>query len=55
MLVLDRDKFLKLLKSDLQIGFTVMYNLAADMCLKMRRATYIVRESLLYGNSSEHN
>ncbi len=53
MLVLDRDKFLKLLKSDLQIGFNVMYNLAADMCLKMRRTTYIVRESLLYGNSDE--
>jgi CRP/FNR family transcriptional regulator, cyclic AMP receptor protein len=53
LLVIDRKKFMKLLKSDLQMGFTVMQNLAADLCLKIRRTTFAVRESLLYGNPKE--
>lgn len=53
LLVLDRDRFLRLLREDLQIGFTVLYNLAADLCLKIRRTTFAVRENLLYGKAEE--
>lgn len=49
LLVIDRDRFIDLLRSDLKIGFVVLYNLAADLCLKIRRTTFVVRENLLYG------
>lgn len=48
LLVIDRNEFMDLLKDNLEIGFTVMSNLAADLCLKFRRTTFLVRETLLY-------
>lgn len=40
LLEIGRDFFLKFLKDNPDIGFTVMYNLAADICLKFREASY---------------
>jgi CRP-like cAMP-binding protein len=53
LLMIDRDAFMKLLKSNLNVGFTVMYNLAADLCLKIRQTQYLMREGLLYGPRRE--
>ena len=39
---ISRNDFLKLLKLNPDIGYQVMYNLAADICLKFRQATYRV-------------
>ena len=40
LLEIKRDEFLNFLKENPDIGFTVMYNLAADLCLKFREASY---------------
>ena len=40
LLEIGRDAFLKFLKENPDIGFTVMYNLAADICLKFREASF---------------
>jgi CRP/FNR family cyclic AMP-dependent transcriptional regulator len=40
LLEIDRDHFLKFLKGKPEIGFTVLYNLAADICLKFREASF---------------
>ena len=47
LLVIDRDDFLKLLKSDYQMGYIVMRNFAADLSLKLRQTNLQVRESLM--------
>lgn len=40
LLEIERDHFLKFLKENPDIGYIVMYNLAADICLKFREASY---------------
>jgi CRP/FNR family cyclic AMP-dependent transcriptional regulator len=40
LLEISRDAFLLFLKKNPAIGFTIMYNLAADICLKFREASY---------------
>lgn len=40
LLEIDRDHFLKFLKANPEIGFIVLYNLAADICLKFREASF---------------
>ena len=40
LLEISRDAFLLFLKQNPAIGFIVMYNLAADLCLKFREASY---------------
>jgi len=40
LLEISRTDFLNLLKANPDIGFTVMFNLAADLCLKFRQASY---------------
>jgi CRP/FNR family transcriptional regulator, cyclic AMP receptor protein len=40
LLEISRDTFLVFLKQNPEIGFIVMYNLAADICLKFREASY---------------
>ena len=50
LLVIDRDEFLELLKSDCQMGFIIMRNFAADLALKIRQTNLVVRESLMYGS-----
>ena len=40
ILEISRKDLLTLLQGNPEIGFRVMYNLAADICLKFRQATY---------------
>lgn len=40
LLEISRNDFLTLLKKNPDIGFTVMYNLASDICLKFRQASF---------------
>ncbi len=47
-LVIKREDFIALLKSDPQMGFVVMTNLATDLCTKIRLSNLNLREGLLY-------
>ena len=49
VLMFFREEFMELLKEDLEMGFTVMLNLAADLCFKIRNTNLMVREAMLYG------
>jgi CRP-like cAMP-binding protein len=40
VLEISRNDLFRLLREDPRIGFMVMYNLAADLCLKFRQAAY---------------
>jgi CRP-like cAMP-binding protein len=51
VLVYFRSEFMDLLKEDLEVGFIVMQNLAADLCFKIRTTNLMVREAFLYGES----
>ena len=43
LIEISRSDLLSLLKTNPDIGFTVMYNLAADLCLKFRQASFRFR------------
>lgn len=43
LLEISRADLLQLLKENPDIGFVVMFNLAADLCLKFRQASYRVQ------------
>jgi CRP-like cAMP-binding protein len=47
LLMITRKDFMKILNEDVQMGFVVMQNLAADLCLKIRNTNMMVREALL--------
>jgi CRP-like cAMP-binding protein len=47
LLMIKRDKFLRLLENDYQMGYIVMRNFAADLSLKIRQTNLLVRESLM--------
>jgi len=49
LLVLPRPKLLVLCEAYPQLGYRLMYNLAADLALKLRNTDMMVREKLLYG------
>ncbi len=42
LLEISREDLMNLLRTNPDIGFIVMHNLAADLCLKIRQATYRV-------------
>ena len=48
LLILPREKLIKLCESYTQLGYRLMYNLAADLALKMRNTGLRIREELLY-------
>jgi CRP-like cAMP-binding protein len=48
MLVIPRDKIIMLCETYPQLGYRLMYNLAADLAMKMRNTDLRVRERLLY-------
>ncbi len=48
---IDRDDFMNLLRNDLDMGFKVMSNLAADLCFRIRQSNINLRQALL--NSSK--
>lgn len=51
VLVLNRGQLLQICEDYPQLGYRLMYNLAADLALKMRGAGLQIRENLLYGDS----
>ncbi len=51
--VIDRKDFMAIIKKDVELGFIVMSNLAADLCLKIRQTSFFVREKLLYSPSKD--
>ena len=49
LLVIPRDKLLMLCETYPQLGYRMMYNLAADLSMKIRNTDLRIRESLLQG------
>ena len=49
LLVVPRDKLILLCDTYPQLGYRLMRNLAADLCLKIRSTDLRIREELLYG------
>jgi CRP-like cAMP-binding protein len=49
LLVIPRDKLLLLCETYPQLGYRLMYNLAADLAMKVRNTDLRIRETLLYG------
>jgi CRP-like cAMP-binding protein len=47
LLALNRDDFMDLLRKNPEIGFIVMYNLAEELCFKIRQTNLNLREALL--------
>jgi CRP/FNR family cyclic AMP-dependent transcriptional regulator len=47
LLVIPRDKLLMLCETYPQLGYRMMYNLAADLAMKIRNTDLRIRESLL--------
>jgi CRP/FNR family transcriptional regulator, cyclic AMP receptor protein len=47
LLVIPRDKLLMLCETYPQLGYRLMYNLAADLAMKIRNTDLRIRESLL--------
>ena len=48
LLVISRDKLIMLCETYPQLGYRLMYNLAADIAMKIRNTDLRVREQLLY-------
>jgi len=48
LLVISRDKIVMLCETYPQLGYRLMYNLAADLALKIRNTDLRIREQLLY-------
>ena len=48
LLVIPREKLIMLCETYPQLGYRLMYNLAADLAMKMRNTDLRVREKLLY-------
>jgi CRP/FNR family transcriptional regulator, cyclic AMP receptor protein len=51
LLVIPREKILMLCETYPQLGYRMMYNLAADLAMKIRHTDLIVREKVLYGQT----
>lgn len=48
LLVIPRDKVIMLCETYPQLGYRLMYNLAADLAMKIRNTDLRIREKLLY-------
>jgi len=48
LLIIPREKLIMLCETYPQLGYRLMYNLAADLAMKIRNADLRVREKLLY-------
>jgi CRP-like cAMP-binding protein len=49
LLIISRDKLIQLCETHPQLGYRLMYNLAADLSMKIRNTDFRIRETLLYG------
>jgi len=52
LLVIPRDKLIMLCETYPQLGYRLMYNLAADLAMKIRNTDLRIREQLLYKPSN---
>lgn len=52
LLILERARVMLLCETYPQLGYRLMYNLAADLALKIRNADLRIRETLIYGNKA---
>lgn len=52
LLIISRDKLIMLCDTYPQLGYRLMYNLAADLAMKIRNTDLRIREQLLYKRSS---
>ena len=50
LLMVNRDHLLKLCSTYPEMGYKIMYNLAADLAQKIRNSGFRYRETFLYGN-----
>ena len=48
LLIIPRDKIIMLCETYPQLGYRLMYNLAADLAMKIRNTDLRIREQLLY-------
>jgi len=48
LLLISRDKIIMLCETYPQLGYRLMYNLAADLAMKIRNTDLRIREQLLY-------
>ncbi len=48
LLIISRDKLIMLCETYPQLGYRLMYNLAADLAMKMRNTDLRIRDQLLY-------
>jgi CRP/FNR family transcriptional regulator, cyclic AMP receptor protein len=48
LLIIPRDKLIMLCETYPQLGYRLMYNLAADLAMKIRNTDLQIREQLLY-------
>lgn len=53
LLVIPRDKLIMLCDTYPQLGYRLMYNLAADLAMKIRNSDLRVREKILYGQQKQ--
>lgn len=51
LLIIPRDKLIMLCDTYPQLGYRLMYNLAADLAMKMRNTDLRIREQLLYSRN----
>ena len=49
LLVIPREKLIMLCETYPQLGYRLMYNLAADLAMKIRNTDLRMREKVLYG------
>jgi CRP-like cAMP-binding protein len=53
LLVIARDKIIMLCEAYPQLGYRLMYNLAADLAMKIRNTDLRIREQLLYKSQDD--
>jgi CRP/FNR family cyclic AMP-dependent transcriptional regulator len=53
LLIIPRDKLIMLCETYPQLGYRLMYNLAADLAMKIRNTDLRIREQLLYKPSAK--
>jgi CRP/FNR family cyclic AMP-dependent transcriptional regulator len=53
LLILARERVVPLCENHPQLGYQLMYNLAADLAMKIRNTDIRIRETLLYGKINE--
>ena len=55
LLVIQRERLIMLCETYPQLGYRLMYNLAADLAMKMRNTDLRMREELLYNAPKDKN